>query len=343
MGYTELLLFVSSYQQPSKSTFSESSVESRSSGQPFPDDTILGLKLAFLDYCEFDRGFSKETIIKYGDCLNCFVRTVDNLPVDQLQLEHFIQFRKKLKHRQLSDARISQVIFAMKSFLRYCREIRNLTCIESAQIRSPKRVKREVIYLTNEEIQQFLSSIKIYNRWAGKVRKRNINLMGLRFRTLVEVLLGTGMRISEALSLNIEDIDFEEGAVTIIGKGNKQRTIFFSNRSLWWIRKYLATRSDDCPALFVTHPKHTRLKRTDLWRSFKVYNLKSGLKKKVTPHILRHTFATNMLYNGCDLVTIKELLGHHDISVTARAYIGIDKRQIKENHKKYLNYEFPSS
>lgn len=155
--------------------------------------------------------------------------------------------------------------------------------------------------------------------------------------------MGSGMRLSEALSLNIEDINFEEREAIIIGKGDKQRSVFFSTRAIWWIKKYLAARTDNCEALLVTHPGHTRLKRNDLWRYFKRCNEISGLKKKVTPHILRHTFATNMLYNGCDLVTIKELLGHHDISVTARAYIGIDKRQMKVNHQKYLDYNLSSS
>jgi integrase/recombinase XerD len=198
-------------------------------------------------------------------------------------------------------------------------------------------MKREVIYLTNKEVSKFVNAIRIYNIQDGV---RTINLHGLRFRTLIEVLLGTGMRISEALSVNISDIDFLKGEVMIIGKGNKQRTVFFTKQALWWVKKYIAIRDDNCEALFVTHPKATRLKRSDIWRYFKRYTEQAGLDKKITPHILRHTFATNMLYNGCDIFTIKELLGHHDITVTTRAYIGIDKQKIKENHLKYLNYNF---
>lgn len=311
---------------PGHST-TDSSEKSLSRGafcQTFPEGTISGLKPAFLEHCEFEKTYSRETVDKYNECLRCFVRAVGDMPVHELQPDHFMILRKKLKHRSLSDARIASVIFAMKGFLRYCHEVRELPCLDPDKIRSPRRQKRQVVYLSNEEIQKFLSQIKIYNDWAGKVKKKNINIRGLRFRTLVEVLLGTGMRISEALSLNIEDINFEDGEAMIIGKGDKQRTVLFSDRALWWVRKYIATRTDDCQALFVTHPGATRLKRPDLWRYFKRCSAQAGLKKKVTPHILRHSFATNMLYNGCDLVTIKELLGHHDISVTARAHIGRD-------------------
>lgn len=304
----------------------------------FPNPTILALKKRFLDHSQYDKGYSPETIIKYNDCLQCFVKSIGDLEVNEIQIDHFIQVKKRLMQRAVGDARIASIVFAMKSFLRYCREVLEQPCLDPSKIKSPKRLKREVVYLTNEEIEQFRNAIKIYNKWDGKQKSRKINIQGLRFRTLVEVLLGTGMRISEALSLNINSISFEEGEAKIIGKGDKERTIYFSRTSLWWIKKYLASRSDNCKALFVTHPHASRLKRADIWRYFSRSCQKAGLKKKVSAHILRHTFATNMLYNGCDLITIKEILGHHDISITARAYIGIDKRKIKENHSKYLNY-----
>lgn len=300
---------------------------------------ISELKQGFLDHAQFEKGFSTETIIKYNDCLRCFVRTIGDLPISELEITHFIELRKKLMHRNVGDARIASIIFAMKSFLRYCRETLELSCLDPKKVKSPRKPKREVVYMTNEEVDKFIKAINIYNKWEDGKNQKRINIRNLRFRTLVEVLLGTGVRISEALSLNISEIDFKAGEATIIGKGNKQRTIYFSPRAIWWIKKYLATRQDDNDALFVTHPKAARLKRPDIWRLFSRFTKKAGINKKISAHTLRHTFATNMLYNGCDLVTIKELLGHAGIEVTARAYIGIDKRKIKENHMKYLNYE----
>lgn len=308
-------------------------------GLKFLSAKISDLKSNFLDYIKFEKGFSTETILKYDDCLRNFVKTVGNIPILDLQVDHVIQMKKKLTHRGVGDARIASIVFALKSFLNYCRDVQKLDCIDSKEIKSPKKQKREVIYLTNEEVEKFKKSIKLYNKWDEKKEKRRINIYGLRFRTLVEVLLGTGMRISEALSLDIDKIEFEKAEATIIGKGDKERSVYFNKQALWWIKKYLETRNDDNTALFITHPECRRLKRSDIWRYFSSALTKAEINKKVSAHTLRHTFATNMLYNGCDLVTIKELLGHHDISITARAYIGIDKRKIKENHFKYLDYK----
>lgn len=323
---------------PTQQKVSEKSPNSTTFYGTFPKQSILELKDGFLDYAQFEKCFSTQTIQKYNDCLKNFTKYVGDIPIKDLKIDHFIELRKQMSNRNLSNARIASIVFALKSFLRYCKEIQEIECLDPSKIKSPKRLKREVIYLTNEEINRFIKSIKIYNKWTGNKQKRRINIGNLRFRVLVEVLLATGMRISEALSLNIADINFETKEATIIGKGNKQRVVYFSDRSLGWIRKYISQRDDNHEALFITHRKVTRLKRTDIWRFFDRYCQKSGLNKKVTAHTLRHTFATNMLYNGCDLITIKELLGHHDITITARAYIGIDKRKIKENHNKYLNY-----
>lgn len=192
--------------------------------------TISTLQQSFLDYSQFEKSFSPETIAKYNDCLRSFIKTVGDVPIDKIQIDHFIQLKRKLAHRGVGEARVAGIVFAMKSFLRYCKEVQEIECLDSSKIKSPKKPKREVVYLTNEEVDLFINSIKIYCKWDGNKRKKKINIQGLRFRTLVEVLLGTGMRISEALSLDISDIDFKESEAVIIGKGDKQRTVYFSKQ-----------------------------------------------------------------------------------------------------------------
>jgi site-specific recombinase XerD len=128
------------------------------------------------------------------------------------------------------------MVFALKSFIRYCKDFLELDVMDPAKIMPPKRHRREVLFLSNEEIERFVNSIKIRNN----PRCQNpVRLDGLRFRALVEVLLGTGMRISEALSLNRDSINFEKKEAKIIGKGSKERTVFFNDRSLDWVRYWL--------------------------------------------------------------------------------------------------------
>jgi|ERR1700694_1246269 len=146
------------------------------------------------------------------------------------------------------------------------------------------------------------------------------------------------MRITEVLSLDRDKIDFKNAEAKIIGKGRKERTVFFSDRALYWIKEYLKTRTDDCSALFICQDGKTRLSRTDIWRPFAKCRTLSGIKKKVTPHQLRHTAATQLLFNGCPVGHIKEILGHERLETTCRYYLGLDHRAAKAAHRKYLIY-----
>jgi integrase/recombinase XerD len=151
------------------------------------------------------------------------------------------------------------------------------------------------------------------------------------------------MRISEALSLNRTDIDFERREARIIGKGRKQRTVFFTDRALSWLTRYFAARSDHHPAAFVTIDCSARLGRTDIWRPFKQHQRFSGITKRVTPHLLRHTAATQLLFNGCPIGHIKEILGHERLETTCRYYLGLDHRAAKAAHQKFLHYRSEES
>jgi len=161
---------------------------------------------------------------------------------------------------------------------------------------------------------------------------------GLRFRALVEVLLGTGMRIGEALSLNRKSINWDRKEAKIVGKGNKERRVFFTERSLDWLRRYLETRNDSHEAVFVTKRPAARLNRDDIWRFFARHRKLARIDKRLTPHILRHTVATNLVFNGCPIVHVKEILGHERLDTTCKYYLGVDKEQAKKAHRQYLNY-----
>ena len=231
-----------------------------------------------------------------------------------------------MMERGASEARISSVVYAMRSFLSYCGDFLKIATLHPKQIRPPKIFRREVVFLTKEEIERFIATIdtKIW--------------YGFRFRVLVEVLLGTGMRIGETLSLNRKAINWEKKEAKIVGKGNKERRVFFTDRSLDWLRKYIEWRKDTHEAVFVTKKPVARLKRDDVWRFFARHRKLAKIDKKLTPHILRHTVATNLVFNGCPIVHVKEILGHERLDTTCKYYLGVDKEQAKKAHRQYLHF-----
>ena len=278
----------------------------------------------FLDYARYELNFSPKTIEKYRDSLKSFIRSIGDKDVRALDVQDFVTLKKEMMQRGLSEARISSVVFATRSLLNYCRNFLKLETLNPKQIRPPKRFKREVIFLTKDEVEAFIATIDI---------KR---IAGLRFRALVEVLLGTGMRISETLSLDRKSIDWEKREAKIIGKGNKERRVFFTEKALEWVRKYLEARTDSHEAIFITTGEPSRLSISDIWRFFKYHREKAHIHKKLTPHILRHTVATNLVFNGCPIVHVKEILGHEKLDTTCKYYLGVDKEQAKKAHNQYL-------
>jgi len=279
----------------------------------------------FLEYSQYELNFSPKSVIKYRDSLKWFVRDIGDKDIRDLTVQDFVKLKRLMMERGAGQARIASVVFATKSFLNYCKNFLKLPTLDPKQIRPPKRVKREVIFLTKEEIETFVNTI-------GTKRLNDI-----RFRAIVETILGTGMRISEVLSLNRKDIDWNKKEAKIIGKGNKERRVFFTDRALEWIEKYLEHRHDSCEAIFVTNGDPRRLTPEDIWRFFKRHREKAKIHKKLTPHILRHTVATNLVFNGCPIIHVKEILGHERLDTTCRYYLGIDKELAKRAHREYLS------
>jgi site-specific recombinase XerD len=220
---------------------------------------------------------------------------------------------------------------SVKRLLLFCRDRLLLPVLDPAAVAIPKRPRREVVFLTPDEVARFVAAIPL------TTSKNQPHHSGIRFRALVETLLGSAMRIGEVLSLNRTSIDFERKEARVIGKGNKERTVFFTDRALDWLRWYLEMRTDESPALFISQTG-SRLARTDVWRPFHRFRMIAGLNKPVRPHLLRHTAATQLLFNGCPVGHIKEILGHERLETTCRYYLGLDRRAAKAAHQQYLVY-----
>lgn len=283
----------------------------------------------FLTWLTVERRFAKSSIVSYRSRLKCFVRDVGNVELEKFTMEHIFRLKQILHDRENSEVFISVALASVKGLLLYCKtQLSTPLRFNPEEIKMPKRPRREVVYLNSDEIQRFRESINIKP------------IYGLRFRVLVEVLLATGMRISEALSLNKNSLDFTQREARIIGKGNKERVVFFTEESICWIKKYLDRRIDKNPALFITTGKNPkRLTNQDNTRYFKRQRIIAGINKKLTPHILRHTFISHLVFNSCPFNDIKNLAGHRLLDTTVRFYCGLtDNNRAKEAHTKYLHY-----
>ena len=187
------------------------------------------------------------------------------------------------------------------------------------KIKQPKLEKRLPNALTIEELEMIREGCKTQ-----------------RQRALVEVLYVTGCRLSEIHNMNISDINVQTMSALVIGKGDKQREVYFSFKAMYHLNKYLDTRNDNCEALFVTERRpYRRLSRRGIQREIEKIAANVGLEHKVSPHTLRRTFATLTLNNGAELAAVQELLGHSSPETTLR-YARITEERKREQHKKYL-------
>jgi site-specific recombinase XerD len=295
--------------------------------------TISTVAPAFLDWTRYEMRRAPNTLQRYREALGWIVRDIGDQPVASLHLGHVLALRRKMEDRGCREARMAAILNALRSLLKFCRSVLRLRTIDPREVRIPRMPKRDVAYLSKEEVQRFLDSIiPPAESWEQVSHSR------LRFRALVEVLLGTGARISEILSLDRSDVSLEHREAKIVGKGNKQRTLFFTERSLEWLGRYLAKRQDDERPLFVGSGER-RLVYDAVKTAFQRFEQRSAVGKTITAHILRHTMATTLLFNGCPIGHIRALLGHERLDTTCRYYLGLDLRAAKAAHEEFLKYE----
>jgi len=286
----------------------------------------------FLLYAEVELRFAPQSLLKYRDCLSQIQRILGDREISGYSKQDVLSLKACMHRKGHSVSRQVSILASFKRLLLYCREERNLLVLDPELIVIPKRPRREVLYLSSEEVERFVRAIRL-ERLDGQ-----LCLAAFRFRTLVEALLGSALRVGELLSLDRSQIDFITHEAKIVGKGSKERVAFFTDRAIFWMKEYLRMRKDTHPALFVCLGGRSRLKRTDLWRPFGRYRKLAGIMKPVTPHLLRHTAATQLLFNGCPIGHIKEILGHERLETTCRYYLGLDHRAAKQAHHRFLLY-----
>jgi integrase/recombinase XerC len=244
------------------------------------------------------------------------------LKVDANQIRAFLSF---LHEREYSKATAARKLATLRSFYKFCMRKGLITNNPVASIRTPKQEKRLPKFLDIEQIRKLLST------------PDDSTLLGARDRAMLETLYSTGVRVSELVALNVEDVDTAGECLRIRGKGRKERVTPIGPTALHAIRKYLEMRQHDPrnttfdkQALYVN--KHgQRLSTRSVRRKLDKYLLICGLDPSISPHTLRHTFATHMLNNGADLRSVQELLGHQSISTT-QVYTHLTTAQLKRDY-----------
>ena len=308
--------------------------------------TIISHIPDFLDYCEIEKGLSENTQKNYRRYLEKFIRWLrdtqkDQILPHQLTAEDIWAYRVYLSRftdknaQNLSKATQNYYLIALRALVGYF-SAKDVVCIPADKITLPRDVKKEktVKFLGLEQIEKLLLAADTATE------------AGVRDRAILESLFSTGLRIAELVSLNREQFsslkENKELELGIIGKGKHPRTVYFSDRALDWIRKYIKIRDRHCPkeekALFINFhtPGDTdrRLTPRSIERMVKKSAVVAGVPLFTTPHTLRHSMATDLLMQGVDLRTIQEFLGHQNI-VTTQIYTHVTNKHLRDIHRQF--------
>lgn len=291
------------------------------------------LKRQYLEHLEIEKGRSLNTVENYERYLNKFLAWSEANDPQEITEDKVREFRLWLNRQPGTDGNTlkrktqNYYLIALRSFLKYMgrRDVRSLN---PEKIELAKVPDRDLDLISSAELERLLEA------------PSGDDLKDLRDKAILATLFSTGMRVSELTSLD-RDIDLSKDEITIRGKGEKVRIVFLSDECKDAIKKYLDKRIDIDDALFVkmvSNPekasKSLRLTPRSVERIVKQHAIKAGISKKVTPHVIRHSFATDLLSNGADLRAVQAMLGHADISTT-QIYTHVSDRHLKEVHKKF--------
>ncbi len=298
----------------------------------------IGIKIDdFLEYLQVERGSSPLTIRNYRHYLSRFVNWMESQgiredlkDINQDVVRNFRVYLTSLpgeKKESLSRRTQGYHVIALRSFLKWL--IKNdYNVMAPDKIDLPKLEERQVHFLNGEQVDRLLNAPTLST------------IQGKRDKAILEVLFSTGLRVSELTKLDRDKIDLDRREFGIIGKGGKARVVFLSSRAVDWVVKYLNERKDHYKPLFIHHKgkvevdsngEKMRLTPRSIQRMIKKYSHKIKLPVEVTPHVMRHSFATDLLIAGADIRSVQEMLGHKNISTT-QIYTHVTNKQLRDIH-----------
>lgn len=297
---------------------------------------VEALLTDFLEYLEIEQNRSQKTIANYDHYLRRLIDYAGDLKVEDITPEMVRKWRLWLNRLgtntsdELEKSTQNYHLIALRSFLKYCAK-RDIPAMPADKIELARVKRKQVTFLSDEEMDRLLSQPD-----TGEVA-------GLRDRAILELLYSSGLRVSELVSLNKEHINLKRLEFMVRGKGQKDRPIFISPEAASWVEQYISARDDHSPALFArvggyrqsdTTGNHLRLTTRSIQRMVARYALMAGITKQVTPHTLRHSFATDLLMNGADLRSVQAMLGHSNISTT-QIYTHVTDPHLKKVHEQF--------
>lgn len=293
----------------------------------------------FLEYMEIEKNRSQATIRNYDFYLRRFAEMTKVHSPSDITADLVRQYRLQLNHLpnkdlqgQLKKKTQNYHMIALRSFLKYLAK-RDIDTLAPEKIELAKQEDRQVEFLEGSELEELLEA----------PMKHAEGVIQLRDRAILELLFSTGLRVSELANLKIKDINLKREEFSVRGKGSKIRVVFLSQQAKYWLEKYLAARHDVSPYMFVAldraksgradgdaNPLTTR----SIERIIAKYARAVGIMKKITPHTLRHSFATDLLRNGADIRSVQSMLGHASITTT-QIYTHVTDERLKEVYQKY--------
>jgi len=291
---------------------------------------LHALKTDFLEHLELEKGRSLKTIENYDHYLTRFLAHTKVTSPSGITEQVVREFRIILNRQGLKPKTQNYYLIALRAFLKFLRK-RDVDSLNPERIELAKVGQRDLDLITADELDRLMK--------APKTGSTSGSIQSLRDMAILELLFSTGLRVSELCSLN-RDLDLTRDEFSIRGKGEKVRVVFLSPDAKDAIKKYEAKRADMDEALFVQMGKNSknakdlRLTPRSVERMIKRYAIKAGITRKVTPHVVRHVFATDLLENGADLRAVQAMLGHANIATT-QVYTHVTDKYLRDVHKNF--------
>ncbi len=306
----------------------------------------------FLEYLEIEKNRSPKTLQNYSFYLSRLIDWTGDGAPNALTAEQIRQYRLWLNRlvdvhgEPLKKNTQNYHLIAVRSFLKYLSK-RDVEALPPEKIELMKMPDREVSFLDGSDLSRLLEA-PLRMKTLDPSDKTSLRI-AYRDKALLELLFSTGLRVSELTGLKRDHVNIKKDEFTVLGKGRKSRVVFISEQAKYWLKKYLDLRDDVNPYLFISHDKKTAMVKAQrgkadaafepitprsVQRSVNAYARAAGITKPVTPHTLRHSYATDLLQNGADIRSVQTMLGHSSITTT-QIYTHITDKELRNIHKKF--------